>query len=83
MQKTIHTKQYRILISSLRDFREKQELTQTDLGKILGVDQTFISKVETAERRLDVIELRSFCQALGISLLDFITHLESQIEKNA
>ena len=47
-------------------------LKQEELAKRLGVHQSFVSKVENGERRLDVLELRDLCEALGIGLSAFI-----------
>ena len=46
--------------------REKAQMTQTDLAERLGKPQSFVSKYETGERRLDVVEFVNVCSALGI-----------------
>jgi len=76
MDKTIYTKTYEALLKLLIARREAAGLTQTDLGKRLGETQSFISKCERGERRLDVIELRMWCEALGLSLDKFVRDLE-------
>lgn len=81
MKKTIHSKDYRKLIGLLREKREQLEITQLQLASIIGTDQTFISKIENSERRIDVIELRTICKALKISFPDFIKELEQYLEK--
>jgi hypothetical protein len=47
----------------------------------LGETQTFVSKCERGERRIDVMELRMFCQAFGFSLKEFVSLLEKAIAK--
>lgn len=54
-------------------------VTQAQLAELLKVNQAFISKVETCERRLDIIELRNICQVLGISFVDFIAEVDRDI----
>jgi transcriptional regulator with XRE-family HTH domain len=81
MKKTIHSKEYRKLISLLREKRENLDITQLKLASIIETDQTFISKIENSERRIDVIELRTICKALKISFTDFIEELEQNLEK--
>ena len=54
-------------------------VTQTQLAELLKVNQAFISKVETCERRLDIIELHHICQVLGISFVDFIQEVDRDI----
>jgi len=81
MEKTIHSKEHRKLISLLREKRENLDITQLQLASMIDSDQTFISKIENSERRIDVIELRTICKALKISFIDFIKELEQQLEK--
>jgi transcriptional regulator with XRE-family HTH domain len=50
-----------------------------DLAKRLGVPQSFVSKYESGERRLDVLELRAVCVALKISLKQFVRRLEEAL----
>lgn len=67
------------MISLLREMRESKGITQKDLADIIHVDQTFISKVEVGERRLDFLELRTICIALEVSVLDFVKEMENRI----
>ena len=79
MEKTISNEQYRTLINFLRETREEKGVTQVQLGEMIDENQNFISKVETFERRLDVIELRIICIALGVSLPQFIKDFEKRL----
>ncbi|MBQ3878276.1 MAG: helix-turn-helix transcriptional regulator [Prevotella sp.] len=81
MEKSIYNKQYRILIGIIRQERESRQITQEQLASMLSVQQAIISKIETCERRLDLIELRQICTALGISLIDIINKFEERITK--
>lgn len=54
-------------------------VTQVQLAELLKVNQAFVSKVETCERRLDIIELHHICQVLGISFVDFIQEVDRDI----
>jgi transcriptional regulator with XRE-family HTH domain len=71
MDKSLSRPEYRLFVSQLRKAREEAGVNQAELGKRLGETQSFISKVERGERRLDFVELDTFCAALGISLVDF------------
>ena len=51
------------------------------LARKIGETQTFVSKCERGERRVDVIELRAFCQAFGLNLKQFVAALERAIGK--
>jgi transcriptional regulator with XRE-family HTH domain len=63
----------------LRQVRADAGLTQTDVAQRLGQPQSFVSKYESGERRLDILELREVCQAIGIPLPDFIRRLEQAL----
>ncbi|MFT5290601.1 MAG: DNA-binding XRE family transcriptional regulator [Planctomycetota bacterium] len=61
----------------LRTVREEKGLTQVGLADTLGKPQSFISKIESGERRLDLVELREVCRALGITLTTFVERFEA------
>ena len=72
MQKSQHTKKYRRLLEALRETRKKAGLTQTEVSKRLGSYSTFITKLESGERRVDVIELTELCHIYGVKLQVFL-----------
>lgn len=76
MQKALVSRDYRTFLRRLREARERRGVTQQDLARRLGVTQPFISKCERGERRIDVIELRDWCRALGISLVSFVRNID-------
>ena len=61
----------------LRQIRIDAGLRQVDLAERLGQPQSYVSKYESGERRLDLLELRQVCEAIGISLQEFIRRFES------
>lgn len=63
-------------LSLLRQMRLDAGLRQADLAQKLGEPQSFVSRYESGDRRLDVLELRQICGVLGVSLGDFIERLE-------
>jgi transcriptional regulator with XRE-family HTH domain len=79
--KTIHDSAYQALVECLRSARRNAHITQTDLAERLGVDQSYVSKYERAERRLDVIEVRAICRALDIPFPKFIAEFEKEIKR--
>lgn len=66
MVKSLHTPAYAAFRRSMADARERQGLTQAELATRLGKPQSFVSKYESGERRLDVVEFVSVCEALGV-----------------
>jgi ribosome-binding protein aMBF1 (putative translation factor) len=77
--KTIHTRPYAAFKRSLRDARKATGVTQTELAARLSMTQSAVSKIEMGEQRIDVIQLREWCVALGITLADFVASLESAL----
>lgn len=66
------------LTSVLRQIRLDANLTQAALAERLGQSQSYVSKYESGEQRLDLVELGEICKAVGISLRDFVDkYLES------
>ena len=79
--KSIHNKAYQQLLSLLRTKRLDRGITQEELASRLGVGQGIVSKIETHERRLDLIELREICLALGISFPEFVMEFDNNLTK--
>ena len=63
MQKSTHTSEYTLLRSELRRAREKAGLSQRDLALRLKITHSWIAKVETGERRIDLLEFCWFLSA--------------------
>ncbi|MDD5451755.1 MAG: helix-turn-helix transcriptional regulator [Desulfovibrionales bacterium] len=76
MQKAIYSQDQSRLQKLLKTARVEAGLTQAELAQHLGVNQSFVSKYESGERRLDLIELRNICKALGIPLLSFVKRFD-------
>lgn len=71
----------KILAKLLREIRMNANLRQVDLAERLNLPQSFISKYESGERRLDLIELRRICSALEIPLEEIVRHFEDRINE--
>jgi transcriptional regulator with XRE-family HTH domain len=68
VEKSIYSAEYQQLCTLLRQLRREAGLTQVQVAERLDVPQSFVSKYEAGERRLDVVELRHVAQALGLTL---------------
>lgn len=80
MDKSIFTADYRVFLRVLRKARQDAGLTQEQLAERLGQTQSFISKCERGERRLDVVEIRRICQVMRLSFPEFIETFENALE---
>ena len=76
MRTLLPIKSYKRFLSILKKERISSGITQIDLAQRLKATQSFISKVERGERRLDVLELRSWCKALDIDFSKFIKKID-------
>ena len=56
-------------------------MTQSQLASCLGAPQSFVSKYENGERRLDITELSAICACLAIELIDFINEYEQRLNE--
>jgi transcriptional regulator with XRE-family HTH domain len=74
---------YLELRRSLKDLREAKHLTQAQLARKLSVPQSFVSKYETGERRIDVIETAQICRALETSMTQLLSKLSKRLKHTA
>ncbi len=72
MDKTIYSKDYRIIIDLLRKARIESGLTQVEVAKRLKKPQSYISKCEAYERRVDLLELTRLAKIYNKPISYFI-----------
>jgi len=65
---SVHSPDYRALLRRLQDARRRAGLTQEQVARSLRKPQSYVSKCETGERRIDVIELKRFAVLYGVSV---------------
>ena len=70
---TVHSPRYRQFLKKLRAARLEADLTQQDVARALRKPQSFVSKCESGERRVDVVELERFARLYGKGLEDFLS----------
>jgi transcriptional regulator with XRE-family HTH domain len=63
----------------LRDARISAGLTQVELAQLLEISQSDVSKCEQGARRLDVVELKLWVEAIGGRLPDFLAAFEAKL----
>ena len=72
MKKTLYSKEHRYLVARLKQARKDAGFDQKKVAELLGVSQSYISKVEAGQRRVDVIQLKEFAKIYKKSLNFFI-----------
>lgn len=75
MQKSLHSEHYQALLNALVDARIKKNVSQAELAKAVNKPQSFVSKFENGERRLDVIEFIIVCKALRVDARKIFNHV--------
>ena len=60
MNKSVYSKDYKDIIERLKTARVEAGMAQQDIADKLGKPQSYISKIESGERRLDVGEMKKF-----------------------
>ena len=81
MRKSLFSREYDTLVAMLREVRQEQGVTQIALAKRLRTTQSFISKCERGERRLDILELRQWCAALEVGFVDFVQTVDKRLRR--
>jgi transcriptional regulator with XRE-family HTH domain len=71
-KKSIHTQEYREIISKLIYSRKKVGLTQIEVADLLNCSQSYISKIENCQIRIDLIQLKVFAELYKTNIQDLL-----------
>jgi transcriptional regulator with XRE-family HTH domain len=80
IRRSLHSDEYKTFLRILKSVREDAGVTQVELATRLKQTQTFISKCERGQRRIDVIEMRQICKALKLDFGSFIKKLDAALK---
>ncbi len=67
-----YPEKYKQFLQKLRQARLEAGLTQAEVAILLGKSQYFVSRSETGERRVDVVELEAFAAVYGKTVAYFL-----------
>jgi len=73
--RSTHSPAYRRFLGRLVDARKSAGLTQREVGRALRIPQSRVSRMESGERRVDVIELDGLARLYGKPLTWFVPRL--------
>ena len=81
MEKSIYSEEYQLFLNRLKEARRKAGLTQSEMARRLGgaATQSFVSKCERGERRIDIAEMRAFCRAIGVPFSEFVARVDREL----
>ena len=82
MSKQIYSNQAKRLRDLLVEYRARSGVTQAELASRIGRAQTFVSKVELGERRIDLLELLQLLAVLRADPVEFLERLLKRTPKN-
>ena len=74
MSKTLGTSRHRALIAFLTQKRKDAGLSQSELAKALGEYQSFVARMESGQRRVDVVEYENLARILRFDVHEFFVH---------
>lgn len=80
MQKTLGSRGHKALVDLVIDKRKSAGLTQDDVAKALGQHQSFVARLESGQRRIDVIEYMTLAQVIGFDAADELRSLIAKLE---
>ncbi len=80
MAKTIRSSGHEALREALIAARKREGLTQEQLAKRLKQHQSFVARVESGERRIDVVELVVLARAIGVNATDLLAATDAATE---
>ena len=83
MPRSLFSEPYGELLRMLVKARQEAGLRQVDLAERLGKPQSFVSKMERGERRLDVVELIVVARAIGVDEIGFLRTVATAVPKKA
>lgn len=81
--KSVFTAEYESFLRRLISARKTAEITQQELANRLGRFQSFVSKYERRERRLDVVEFVRIAKAIGIDPCEIVREIETHVTKQS
>lgn len=65
--------------SNIRSYRIAKKLSQQELGQLVNLDQTLISRIERNDRKVYTDELKKFSNALNVSMEDLLANDDSTL----
>jgi transcriptional regulator with XRE-family HTH domain len=75
--KSLFSAEYDRFLRLLREARTKARLTQAQAATRLQRPQSFVSKCESGERRVDVVEFIAFCKAYGAEASELLMKIRN------
>ena len=72
---SVYSEEYQLVINALKKARKEKGITQAQLAEALGKPQSFIAKVESGERRLDVVEFVHLARLVEVDMSSVLNEI--------
>ena len=79
MDRKLNKKRRKLIGELLHLERKRKDILQESIAQVLDIRQDQISKIESGKRRIDVVELMVYCEALGLSPTQFAAKIETYL----
>ena len=76
MQKTLSTLAHMALVESMTEARRAARKTQTDVARSIGCQQSLVARIESGQRRIDVVDIVRWAKAVGVDPHIFLNVVE-------
>ena len=83
MTQTLSSPHHRVFQELFIEERKRAGIIHKVLAERLGIDRTAVTRIETGERRVDIVELQQICEVLGIPLVEFVRKYEERTRNEA
>jgi transcriptional regulator with XRE-family HTH domain len=82
MTRSVFLHAYKKMLQCLIDARKASEVTQVELAERLGSHQSYVSKFESGDRRIDVVEFLQICRALNADPLAIVATIAASLDEH-
>ena len=74
------TREYDLFLSVLLESRKESGVSQRELARRIGRTQTYVSKIERGDQRMDIVELLAYCAGIGKQASHLVLRLELAVK---
>lgn len=74
------TREYDLFLAILLESRKESGVSQRELARLIDRTQTYISKIERGDQRMDVVELLAYCGGIGVPASHVVLKLEAAVK---
>ena len=77
-----HSDEHEKFQAVLRGVRAERDLTQAEVARKMSIPQGRVSRFESGQRRMDLVELRRWCLAVGVSMEEIVRRFDEAVRSD-